>query len=259
MFVNSKRVSIMVNPNRKKAFWSNGSNYAGYREYTIDKLLEALETILFNTYIQFNGSIFKQILGIPMGGNASPFIADLYLSWCEYCYMTKVVKTDYKLAKLLSYNCRYLDDICTINLKYFGDIAKDIYDNTLILEGSACSYKQDTFLDLYIRVVDEKFETGIYHKVDDFNFEVISFPFPQSNINTMLGYTTFYSQLIRFSRLCNNINDFLFRAKLCYIKLVKRGYMHSLLYKYFKKFCLTYKIEEIYGERDHDLFFSRMI
>ena len=75
----------------------------------------------------------------------------------------------------------------------------------------------------------------------------------------MLGYTTFYSQLIRFSRLCNNINDFLFRAKLCYIKLVKRGYMHSLLYKYFKKFCLTYKIEEIYGERDHDLFFSRMI
>ena len=133
-----------------------------------------------------------------------------YLSWCEYCYMTKVVKTDYKLAKLLSYNCRYLDDICTINLKYFGDIAKDIYDNTLILEGSACSYKQSTFLDIYIRVVDEKFVTGIYHKVDDFNFEVISFPFPQSNINTMLGYTTFYSQLIRFSRLCNNINDFLF-------------------------------------------------
>ena len=75
----------------------------------------------------------------------------------------------------------------------------------------------------------------------------------------MLGYTTFYSQLVRFSRLCNNINDFLFRAKLCYIKLVKRGYMHSLLYKYFEKICLTYKIEEIYGERDHDLFFSRMI
>ena len=32
-----------------------------------------------------------------MGGNASLFIADLYLSWCEYCYMTKVVKTDYAL------------------------------------------------------------------------------------------------------------------------------------------------------------------
>ena len=143
------------------------SNYAGYSEYTINKLVEALELILFNTNIQFNESIFKQILGIPMGGNASPFIADLYLSWCEYCYMTKVVKHDYAMAKLLSYNCRYFDDICTVNLQNFGDIAKDIYDNTLLLEGSTCSYKQDTFLDLYIRVVEHKFITGIYHKVDD--------------------------------------------------------------------------------------------
>ena len=65
MFVNSKYVAIMVNSNSKSAFWSNGSNYAGYREYTIDKLLEALELILFNAYIQFNESIFKQITGIP--------------------------------------------------------------------------------------------------------------------------------------------------------------------------------------------------
>ena len=259
MFVNSKSVAIMVNSNSKRAFWSNGSNYAGYREYTIDKLLEALELILFNTYIQFNGSIFKQILGIPMGGNASPFIADLYLSWCEYCYMTKVVKTDYTLAKLLSYNCRYLDDICTINLQNFGDIAKDIYDNTLLLEGSTCSYKQDTFLDLYIRVVDHKFITGIYHKVDDFNFEVISYPFPQSNVHSMLGYSTYYSQLIRFFRLCNNINDFLFRAKFSYSKLVKRGYKHNLLLKYFKKFCSAYNVEGKYGEKNSDLLFSRML
>ena len=75
-----------------------------------------------------------------MGGNASPFIADLYLSWCEYCYVTKLTKTDYNLAKILSYNCRYLDDICTVNLKDFDTISKDIYDNTLIFEGSTCSY-----------------------------------------------------------------------------------------------------------------------
>ena len=119
MFANSKSNAILVNSYRKKAFWSNGSSYPGYREYTIDELLEALEIILFDTYIQFNGTVFKQILGIPMGGNASPFIADLYLSWCEYCYVTKLTKTDYNLAKILSYYCRYLDDICTVNLKDF--------------------------------------------------------------------------------------------------------------------------------------------
>ena len=75
----------------------------------------------------------------------------------------------------------------------------------------------------------------------------------------MLGCTTFYSQLIRFFRLCNNINDFLFRAKFSYSKLVKRGYIHSLLFKYFKRFCLAYKIEENFGEKDYKLLFSRMI
>ena len=158
-----------------------------------------------------------------MGGNASPFIADLYLSWCEYCYMTDIVKTDYAVGKLISYICRSLENIFKVNLKYFGDIA----NVTLLLEGSACIYKQDIFLDLYIRVVDGKFVTGIYNKVDDFNFEVIDYPFPQSNIHSMLGYTTFYSQLIRFFRLCNNINDLLFRAKLSYSKLVKRGCIAS--------------------------------
>ena len=73
---------------------------------------------------------------------------------------------------------------------------------------------QYTFLDPYIRVVDHKFITGIYHKVDDFNFEVISYPFPQSNIHSMLGYSTYYSQLIRFFRLCNNINDFFVLGKI---------------------------------------------
>ena len=139
-----------------------------------------------------------------MGGDVSPSIADWYLSWRQYCYMTKIVQYDYAMANLLSHNCRYLVDICTTNSKYFGEIAKDIFDSTLLLEGSVCCYKQDT-LDLYIRVVDGKFATGIYHKIDDFNFEVLNYHFPQSNIHSILDYTTFYSQIIPFFRLCNNI------------------------------------------------------
>ena len=54
---------------------------AGYKTYTVDMLIDALEYTLYNTHVQFGGYIFKQILGIPMGGNASPFIADSYLAW----------------------------------------------------------------------------------------------------------------------------------------------------------------------------------
>ena len=123
------------------------------------------------------GVFSNKHFGVPMGDKAFPFIADIYISWCAYCYMTKVVKTDYAMAKLVSYICRYLDNY-TVILKYFGDIVNDIYDNVLLLEGSACTYKQDLF---HIRIVDDKFVTGMYHKVD-VNFEIINYPFPQSNV-----------------------------------------------------------------------------
>ena len=194
-----------------------------------------------------------------MGGNASPCIADLYLSWCEYCYVTKLTKTDYNLANRWSYNCRYLDDICTVNLKDFDTISKHIYDNTLILEGSTCSFKRDNFLDIYIRVIDDKFVTGIYHKVDDFNFELISYAFPDSNIHSSLHYSTFYSQLIRFHRLCNNKSDFLFRAKLIHQKFINRGYKFNLLRKSFVRFINEYPVEIKYGVQRHHNLFLQMI
>ena len=74
-----------------------------------------------------------QIPSIPMGGNASPFIADVNVLWCEYHYITKLMKTDYTLAKM-SYNCRYLNNMCIVNFTDFCTIAKDIYDNIFILE-----------------------------------------------------------------------------------------------------------------------------
>ena len=49
-----------------------------------------------------------------------------------------------------------------------------MFDNTLLLEDSAHSYKQDTVLDLNIIFIDDKFVTAIHRKVDDFNFEVIT-------------------------------------------------------------------------------------
>ena len=59
IFVNGKSVVIMVNSNSKRAFWSNGSNYAGYREYTIDKLLEALENSSYSIPISISMGVFS--------------------------------------------------------------------------------------------------------------------------------------------------------------------------------------------------------
>ena len=95
--------------------------------------------------------------------------------------------------------------------------------------------------------MNRNFVIGIYHKVDDFNFEVINFPFPSSNIHSQVGYNTFYSQLVRFYRLCNNVHDFIMRVNLIRKKLSARGYSETTLHRYFLRFCNRYPVCIKYG------------
>ena len=222
-----------------------------------DKLLDSLRYVLYNTYVQFAGHVFLQTQGIPMGGNASPFIADLFLAWQEYCFMDSLVKSNtesnLELARQLSLNSRYLDDIAVINFLGFGATAKLIYHSSLQLEESDFGYHYDHFLDLNIRIVNGRFVIGIYHKVDDFDFEVISFPFPSSNIHSQVGYTSFYSQLVRYFRLCNNLTDFIIRVKMLKNKLSSRGYNLVSLRKCFLRFCNIYPAPLKYGPTNEAL------
>ena len=240
MFDNSRKTCILVNTFGKKAFWSNFPK-RGYKVFTLDKVLDSLHWILFNTYVRFGDKLFRQEKGIPMGGNCSPLIADLYLSWLEYKYMKELMKSksSFPLAKKLSSNSRYIDDIITPNIHDFLDIASSIYPKELPLENSTNNNLHDCFLDLDISVKNDKFITKIYHKVDLFNFEVISYPFPDSNIPQCIGYNTFLSQLIRFSRVCGLVEDFAYRTKLIHDKLEHRGYEKAILRKYFLKFCCS--------------------
>ena len=87
------------------------------------------------SYIQFGQHLFLQSKGIPMGGNASPLIADLYLSWLEYKYLDKLVK-----------NREF--NLVTHNVDNFITIASDIYPKDIPLEQSSNIGTHDTFLDL---------------------------------------------------------------------------------------------------------------
>ena len=160
------------------------------------------------------------------------------------------LESNKNLAKKLSLNCRYLDDIGVLNFLGFDLVSKEIYHPSLILEGSNFGYHYDNFLDLNVRIFNGTFTIGIYHKVDDFNFEVINFPFPSSNIHSQVGYNAFYSQLVRYYRLCNNRTDFIARVKMLKIKLGRRGFNLQTLAKSFLKFCSAYPAPSKYGVHD---------
>ena len=68
----------------------------------------------------------------------------------------------------------------------------NIYPSELTLEPSHGAGLEDNFLDLNISISDNnKLSFKIYNKMDDSNFEVINFPFPESNIHSNITYQRF--------------------------------------------------------------------
>ena len=65
----------------KAGFFSN-KKYDSYTFWTCTELCEAFTFLMENMFVQFDGMVYEQIVGIPMGTNCAPLIADLFL----YCF-----------------------------------------------------------------------------------------------------------------------------------------------------------------------------
>ncbi len=154
--------------------------------------------------------------------------------------MDKLAKRDKQLAITLSDVTRYIDDICVTNLGGFDNIAKSIYPPELPLVKSTNDIMRDSFLDLDILVEDGHFKVGIYNKTDHFDFPVITFPLPDSNISTKVAYNCFYSQLVRFATLCTDLNRFFECRNILYTKLIYRDYSSDILLKTYETFLNNY-------------------
>ena len=72
---------------------------------------------------------------------------------------------------------RYLDDILNINNVYFDNMAIQIYPSELQLNKAGTSDTEATFLDLHLSFSTDIVSTKIYDKLDDFDFEIVDFPF----------------------------------------------------------------------------------
>ena len=50
--------------------------------------------------------------------------------------------------------------------------------------------------------------TKIYDKQDDFNFEIVNFPFLDGDVPHYPSYGVYISQLIPIARVCSHVDDF---------------------------------------------------
>ena len=71
----------------------------------------------------------------------------------------------------------------------------------------------------------------VYDKRDDFNFEIVNFPFLDGDVPRSPSYGVYISQLIRFARVWSNVDDFNNRKLVLTAKFLKQGYRYHKIRK----------------------------
>ena len=103
---------------------------------------------------------------------------------------------------------RYLDDILYINNDYFDNMVRLIYPSELQLNKANTSNTEAAFLELHLSISNDIVFTKIYDKRDDFDFEIVNFPFLDGDVPRSTSYGVYISQIIRFARESSYIIDF---------------------------------------------------
>ena len=106
---------------------------------------------------------------------------------------------------------RYLDDFLNIDNIYFGQMGDRIYPAELNRADS--SDTEASFLDLNLCISNGTFSTKIYDKRDDFDFDIVNFPFLDGDVPRRTSNGVYISQVIRFARASSNLSDFTCRSK----------------------------------------------
>ena len=110
-----------------------------------------IDFVLNNSFFVFGNKVFRQQVGIPMGIDPAPQMANLYLYFYESLFMEGLTKEDYQAAKKFNYTRRYIDDLNTLNndgkLEEYHNQGR-IYPQEMQLNQENEDQTKATFLDL---------------------------------------------------------------------------------------------------------------
>ena len=111
-----------------------------------------------------------------------------------------------------------------------------IYPPELQLNKANTADTEAPFLDLHLSISSGFVSSKIYDKRDDFDFDIVNFPFLDGDVPRSTSYGVYISQLIRFVRVSSHVVDFNARNKSLTAKLLQQGYRYHKLRKTFSKF-----------------------
>ena len=102
--------------------------YNNHNLWSCQKVCNALLDI----FIRFRTKLYRQTIGIPMGTNCAPLVADLFLFCYERDFMKSLSRENQAdIIEAFNSTSRYLDDLLNIDIIYFDQMVDRIYPTEL--------------------------------------------------------------------------------------------------------------------------------
>ena len=147
-----------------------------YKLWSCQKFSDPLHYLLDNILIRFGSQLYRQTVGIPMGSNCAPLVADLFLFCYERVFMLSLSE-NYQTDIIEDFNAtsRYLNDLLNIDNHYFEQMVDQIYPTELqlniIFNKANSSDTEAPFLDFNLFITNGIVSSKIYDKWGDFNLK----------------------------------------------------------------------------------------
>ena len=180
-----------------------------------------------------------------MGIDPAPFWANLFLYHYESRYVQNLVSNSSPRAYNFHSVGRFIDDLCAINDRDdFFSCYNEIYPKELQLKVENHGTNA-TFLDLDISIENNIFRYKLFDKRDAFPFFIVRMPHKDSNIPSIIFYSSIYSEILRISRCTLLLEDVIPRISELFKRMLNQGaeksFLNKQIVKCFKRFPDTFK------------------
>ena len=101
----------------------------------------------------FGTKLYRQIVGIPVGKNCAPLVADLFLYAYERDFMDSLNHDNQAdVIEAFTSATRYLDDLLNIDNPYYEGMVNQIYPSELQLNKANTTETEARFLDVHLSI-----------------------------------------------------------------------------------------------------------
>ena len=210
----------------------------GFTCFSCGDLCLAIDFLLGGICVSFGSSVFRQVVGVPVGANSAPLLADLFLRAFEYDFMVRTMKHGITGASQFGGTFRCIGDLLGVGSVDFGNCISAICPPELRLADASASSAGMCCLGTHIGTggAPAPFRVSIYDGGDDFAFRIVGFPHVDSGVPAGPACGVCVSRLVGCAGVCASEVDFVDGLRGLSLRLRRRGFLAGLLRRAFAEF-----------------------